>query len=98
MQLMRMLGRSLCVSLFTVLYIPILYLANESADYTAQMTVRFAGAQNRACVAVPIVNDGEVEGDETFYISLSEDPNSPLDSRIRLTPKQTTVTILDDDG
>ena len=60
--------------------------------------LRFAAAQDRVCVAVPIVNDGEVEGGETFYISLSEDPNHPLDSRIRLTPNRATVTIIDDDG
>ena len=79
--------------------IPFLYLANESDDYTAvQVTVRFAGFQNRTCVPVPIVNDGEVEGDETFYISLSEDPSNPLDSRIHLTPSRATVTIIDDDG
>ena len=76
-----------------------LYLADESDDYTVvETTLRFAGNQDRACVAVPIVNDGEVEGDETFYISLSEDPNNPLDSRISLNPNRATVTIIDDDG
>ena len=77
-----------------------LYLADESSDYTVvETTLRFAGNQGSAsCAAVPIVNDGEVEGGETFYVSLSEDPNHPLDSRIRLTPNRATVTIIDDDG
>ena len=77
-----------------------LYLADESDDYTVvETTLRFAGNQGTAvCATVPIVNDGEVEGDETFHISLSEDPNNPLDSRIRLIPNRATVTIIDDDG
>ena len=64
-------------------------------------SVRFAGGQDQVCIVVPLVNDGEVEGDETFYVSLVsvvDDPDSALEHRIRLNPNRATVTINDDDG
>ena len=42
------------------------------------------------------LDDAEVEGDETFDVSLSHD--SDLDRRIRINPNRATVTIIDDDG
>ena len=48
------------------------------------------------CVNVTPFDDAEVEGDETFVVSLSHD--SDLDRRINLNPDRATVIIEDDDG
>ena len=48
------------------------------------------------CVNVTPFDDAEVEGDETFVVSLSHD--SDLDRRIHLNPNRATVIIVDDDG
>ena len=42
------------------------------------------------------LDDAEVEGDETFGVSLSHD--SDLNRRIHLNPNRATVIIVDDDG
>ena len=63
--------------------------------------MRFAGGQERECVLIRPLDDGEVEGDETFSVSLVsvvDNPDNPLEHRIHLYPNRATLTISDDDG
>ena len=71
--------------------------ASADDDYTSltREELRFAANQRRKCVNVTPLDDGEVEGDETFGVSLSHD--SDLDRRIHLNPNRATVIIVDDD-
>ncbi|MEM8874508.1 MAG: PA14 domain-containing protein [Planctomycetota bacterium] len=68
--------------------------AKAGLDYTdVTGTVNFADGQVRANVVIPILNDTEVEGDETFNTSLNAVAGpGALDA-----PRTTTVVIQDDE-
>ena len=72
--------------------------ASADDDYTSldREEFRFAANQRKLCVNATPLDDAEVEGDETFVVSLSHD--SDLNRRIHLNPNRATVIIVDDDG
>jgi hypothetical protein len=66
--------------------------AQAASDFQATSgTVTFAAGQTRRSLRVPIVGDQTVEGDETFYVELSQ-PNGAA-----LGQSRATVTIRNDD-
>src|SRR3954453_8318361 len=77
-------------------------IATADADYTSQnlTPITFTGKTNDPAglgetsktVQIPILDDGEVEGDETFGITLSNAVGATLG-----TPSTATVTITDND-
>jgi hypothetical protein len=78
--------------------------ATADADYTTKTgSVTFLGntnapggaGQTSKTITIPILDDGEVEGDETFDFSLSL-PGGPATAALG-TPSTATVTIKDDD-
>jgi hypothetical protein len=69
-------------------------IASERCDYgSAAGTLRFAPGETTKSFTIPIVNDGLVEGNETFSIALSAPSGMTLAS-----PQIATVTINDDDA
>jgi hypothetical protein len=67
--------------------------ATAGGDYTAASgTMSFAVGETSKTFAVPIIEDGVVEGDETVVLTLS----SPMDARLGV-PSTATLTINDDD-
>jgi hypothetical protein len=69
-------------------------IASERCDYgSAAGTLRFGVGETTKSFTIPIVNDGLVEGNETFSIALS----SPLGMTLA-SPQLATVTITDNDG
>ena len=68
--------------------------ATAGADYSASAgTLSFADGQTSASFNVPILDDGLVEADETFTVSLS----NPMGGAALGTPVMATATILDDE-
>ncbi|HYV10881.1 MAG TPA: NF038122 family metalloprotease [Pyrinomonadaceae bacterium] len=69
-------------------------LASERCDYgSANGTLRFGPGETTKSFTIPIVNDGLVEGNETFSITLSSPSGMTLAS-----PQLATVTIQDNDN
>jgi hypothetical protein len=69
-------------------------LASERCDYgSANGTLRFGPGEATKSFTVPIVNDGLVEGNETFSIALSSPSGMSLTA-----PQLATVTITDNDN
>jgi hypothetical protein len=69
-------------------------IASERCDYgSAAGTVRFGPGETTKSFTIPIVNDGLVEGNETFSIALSAPSGMTLAS-----PQLATVTINDNDA
>jgi hypothetical protein len=69
-------------------------IASERCDYgSAAGTVRFGPGETTKSFTMPIVNDGLVEGNETFSIALSAPSGMTLAS-----PQLATVTINDNDA
>jgi Calx-beta domain len=69
-------------------------LASERCDYgSANGTLRFGPGETTKSFSIPIVNDGLVEGNETFSIALSSPSGMTLAS-----PQLATVTIQDNDN
>ena len=69
-------------------------LASERCDYgSANGTLRFGPGETTKSFTIPIVNDGLVEGNETFSITLSSPSGMTLAS-----PQLATVTITDNDN
>jgi hypothetical protein len=69
-------------------------IASERCDYGSTAgTLRFAPGETTKSFTIPIVNDGLIEGNETFSIALSAPSGMTLAS-----PQITTVTINDDDA
>jgi cell shape-determining protein MreC len=69
--------------------------ADDGNDYTGTSgTVTFNPGTNDQMITVPILQDSEVEGDQTFSVTLTRDPNSPPYNPANNTA---TVTIADDD-
>ena len=69
-------------------------LASERCDYgSANGTLRFGPGETTKSLTIPIVNDGLVEGNETFSIALSSPSGMTLAS-----PQLATVTIQDNDN
>jgi Calx-beta domain len=69
-------------------------LASERCDYgSANGTLRFGPGETTKSFTIPIVNDGLVEGNETFSIALSSPSGMTLAA-----PQLATVTIQDDDN
>jgi Calx-beta domain-containing protein len=68
--------------------------ATAGSDYTATtQTVTFQKGQPDAFVAVPILNDSEVEGTESFVVTVTSAPKGVL-----VSPGKTTVEIYDDEA
>src|SRR5215213_1154245 len=68
-------------------------IASERCDYGSTVgTLRFAAGESSKSILIPIVNDVNVEGNETFTISLTDPIGAQLGS-----PKNVTVTITDND-
>ena len=68
--------------------------AAANCDYnTAGATLQFAPGETSKSLTVSIVNDGYVEGNETFTLTLSNASGSSLG-----TPASTTITITDNDS
>ncbi len=69
-------------------------VASERCDYgSASGILRFGPGEATKSFTIPIVNDGLVEGNETFSIALSSPSGLTLAS-----PQLATVTITDDDN
>src|SRR6185369_1747351 len=67
--------------------------ASERCDYgSAVGTLRFAAGETIKSFFIPIVNDANVEGNETFTIALTSPVGAQLGSTVNI-----TVTIGDDD-
>jgi subtilisin family serine protease len=68
--------------------------AAANCDYnTAGATLQFAANEASKAITVSIVNDGYVEGNETFTLTLSNPTGMSLGS-----PATTTITITDNDA
>jgi Calx-beta domain len=68
--------------------------ASAKCDFnTAGGTLRFAAGETSKTITLSIVNDGYVEGNETFVLTLSSPTGAILGS-----PATTTITVLDNDG
>ena len=68
--------------------------ATAPGDYVSySSTVALQPQQQRACFTVTLVDDAEVEGDETFTVTLSNPVNATLGARA-----VATFTIVDDEG
>jgi uncharacterized repeat protein (TIGR01451 family) len=68
-------------------------IASERCDYGSTVgTLRFAAFERDKSIVIPIVNDVNVEGKETFTITLTTAVGALLDF-----PESITVTIDDDD-
>jgi len=68
--------------------------AAANCDYnTAGATLQFAANEASKTISVSIVNDGYVEGNETFTLTLSSPAGTSLGS-----PATTTITITDNDA
>ena len=64
------------------------------SDYiSVTMDLTFNADNTNRTVMIPIIGDNEVEGTESFTVSLTTG-----DSAINLSPQTTTVTIQDDDS
>ncbi len=69
--------------------------ASPNADYGAVAgLVTFAPNQTTAFITIPIVPDGQAEGDETFLVTLS----APGSGAVLGSPASAIVTILDDES
>ena len=67
--------------------------ASERCDYgSAAGTLRFAAGETSKSFAIPIVNDANVEGNETFTIALTGPVGAQLGSTVNV-----TLTIVDND-
>ena len=64
-------------------------------DYPPEPETRllFGAGASRACINISVFDDGEVEGTESFEVSLSTDS----DDLVTLQPGTTVVIILDND-
>ena len=68
--------------------------ATAPGDYGSySSTVALQPQQQRACFTVTLVDDAEIESDETFTVTLSNPVNATLG-----TPAVATFTIVDNDG
>ncbi len=68
--------------------------ASAKCDFnTAGGTLRFAAGETSKTIPLSIVNDGYVEGNETFTVNLSNPTGVTLGA-----PTSTTVTIVDNDA
>ena len=74
------------------------YSATSDEDYDPldEAVIRFAANQRTSCVNVRPIDDAEVEGDETVFLSLSHE--SDLDRRIDVSSTRTTIIIIDHDS
>lgn len=74
-------------------------VTTENADYvpvSSAQLISFSGGSGMGtdeCIDVGIINDGNNEQSESFFLSLTAGANSQLG-----TPGTATVTIIDDDG
>ena len=69
-------------------------VASANCDFnTAGATLQFAAGETSKTLTLSIVNDGYVEGNETFTVSLSSPTGMTLGS-----PASTTITIIDNDS
>ncbi len=69
--------------------------ASANCDYTtAGGTLRFAAGETTKTIPVSILNDGYVEGNETFTLNLS----SPSNGVVLGSPTAVTITVLDNDA
>ena len=69
--------------------------ATAPGDYVSHSeTVALQPQQQRACFTVTLVDDAEVEGDETFTVRLSNPVNATLGGARAVA----TITIVDNDG
>ncbi|HEV2828261.1 MAG TPA: HYR domain-containing protein, partial [Pyrinomonadaceae bacterium] len=69
--------------------------ADQRTDYTIKLgTLHFADGETSKIIAVPIVDDVFVEGDETFTLTLSNVTGSSASLGSQAT---TTITIMDND-
>lgn len=67
--------------------------ASERCDYGSTVgTLRFAAFETNKTIVIPIVNDANVEGNETFTIALTGPVGAQMGSPVNI-----TVTIVDDD-
>jgi len=67
--------------------------ASERCDYGSTAgTLRFAAGETSKSFAIPIVNDVNVEGNETFTVALTSPVGAQLGSTVNV-----TLTIVDDD-
>jgi uncharacterized repeat protein (TIGR01451 family) len=67
--------------------------ASERCDYgSAAGTLRFAAGETSKSFAIPIVNDANVEGNETFTVALTSPVGAQLGSTVNV-----TATIVDND-
>ncbi|HKG61452.1 MAG TPA: SBBP repeat-containing protein [Pyrinomonadaceae bacterium] len=67
--------------------------ASQRCDYGSTAgTLRFAAGETSKSIVIPIINDANVEGNETFTIALSNVGNIQAS-----TPSTVTVTIADND-
>lgn len=65
------------------------------------MDITMAACQNTKCVGIQITDDSLLEGDERFFVSLSNLRSLQEDERIRkvrLNPVRAQITINDNDG
>ena len=77
----------------TVTYRTSDWTATAGADYTATNgTLVFQPGETRKAIAVPVLDDSEEEGDETFTMRLSDVGNATLGDQ------EATATIRDDDA
>ena len=68
--------------------------ASAKCDFnTAGGTLRFAAGETTKPITLSIVNDGYVEGNETFTLTLSSPTGAILGS-----PATTSITVVDNDG
>jgi hypothetical protein len=68
--------------------------ASDKCDYTpASGTLSFAAEETSKTFVVPVVDDGWLEGNETFQVSLTSSTGANL-----TTPATATVTIIDNDA
>jgi len=67
--------------------------ASERCDYGSTAgTLRFAAGESSKLIVIPIVNDVNIEGDETFTVALSNAFGAQMDATTNV-----TVTITDND-
>jgi hypothetical protein len=68
--------------------------ASDKCDYTPENgTLSFAAEDTSKTFVVPVVDDGWLEGNETFQVSLTSSTGANL-----ITPATATVTIIDNDA
>ena len=71
------------------------YLSTVGSDYTAVSEVLvFNASASTVCFATSSLEDGLLEYDEMYLLTLSQ---TPIEEGVTLNPSEATVTIMDDD-